>query len=44
MVGFAGNNKVNVQEYFELEEPLPEDGGYFFMSVKELDPMFAGQK
>ena len=42
--GFANDSKVNPQKHFNLKEPLPDDEGYTFMAVKDLDLIFKGQK
>ena len=42
--GFANDSKVKVQKHFNLKEPLPDDDGYTFMAVKNLDMIFKGQK
>ena len=37
VVGFSKDKKINIQDYFKLEKPLPDEDGYSFMAVKDLD-------
>ena len=42
--GFANDSKIDPQKHFRLKEPLPEDEGYTFMAVKDLDMIFKGRE
>jgi hypothetical protein len=41
---FTNDMKVNPQKHFNLKEPLPDDGGFTFMAVMDLDMIFKGQE
>ncbi len=42
--GFANDSKVDPQKHFKLKDPLPDEDGFKFMAVKNLDMIFKGQK
>lgn len=42
--GFSNDTKVNTQKHFGLKVPLPDDEGYKFMAVKDLDMIFKGKQ
>jgi hypothetical protein len=42
--GFANDRKVNPQKHFNLKEPLPDDGGFTFMAVRDFDMIFKRQE